>query len=116
MSYRVVLAIVVIIAAIVVKESFLLPEWVVMVSAAIVLLLGFGFMDIFRNNRRYESQTDQRREIIRALCDKNDSLEHIALVLSHSNFKDEDGKEIKVDHIQAEYDAIILLEELTGAV
>ena len=97
-----------------VAEVFSLPQWVVAIPMGIFMMFGMAWITISYNKKRYDSQTIQRREIIRALYDKDDPLEHIALVLSHSNFKDEDGKEIKTDHIQAEYDATILLEELAG--
>ena len=114
MFSRATFGIIVFVISILVAEVFSLPQWVVAIPMGIFMIFGMAWMTISYNKKRFDSQTNQRRKIIRVLYDKNDSLEHIALVLSHSNFKDEDGKEIKTDHIQAEYDATIMLEELAG--
>ena len=109
--WDVIVIVVITFISITVADAFQWPRWLVGVVVLVVALVAKGLWIDFRANRHYRKQSERRRQIIRGLYDQNDSLDHIALVLSHSGFKDEDGKEIGPDEIKAEYDAILVLDE-----
>ena len=95
-----------------IADTFQWSEWLVAALVMVVAIVAKQYWFDFKKGKHYREQTEHRRRIIRGLCDQDDSLDHVALVLSHSDFKDEDGKDIKPDQIRAEYDAILVLDEI----
>ena len=98
-----------IVFVVVAREFSFRREWYIYPAGLLWLVVAVN-MRHHGHVKRHESQTEKRRQIIRALYEESDDWDHMQLVLQHSGFKDPDGKEITIEQIKAEHAAMVLLD------
>ena len=84
-------------------------EWWMIAVVFFAIVCVWAAISGYRGKDKFIKQSKHRRQIIRKLHSEGKDWEHIALVLGISGFKNESGEDFEPKQVEAEFDAIDLL-------